>query len=604
MKLHALDVGTSLCPAARSEMEIYLKPIDLIKPYFTENRYAITAGLLCLIAVDFLQLIIPRIIKKAVDDITAFQADTKKLIIYSLYIIVIALIMSFFRYLWRKYLIGASRVVEEGLRNRLFAHIQTLSSSYFDKTKTGDLMAHATNDIQHIRMAIGMGIVALTDAVVLGSAAIGFMAYINKTLTLFAIIPMPLIIFGTRFFSKKMHRLYRASQESFSELTEAVREQFAGIQVIKAYAREKEESLIIDKKSRNYLNKNIKLVKVTGAFFPMMLLFSNISLAIVLYLGGRQTIYSTITPGDLVAFISYLGLITWPMMAMGWVTNLIQRGKASLDRVNTILETAPEICDKSNAGLMQMKDGKICFENAGFSYNNVNSPVLTGINICIEKGTITGIAGPPGSGKTTLLGLIPRLYDVSDGRISIDDEDIRNIRLADLRSKISFTPQEPFLFSGTIRDNITFGRTDIKDSDLERSIEQASLSGTIKSFPKGVETIVGERGIILSGGQKQRIALARTFLSDTPILILDDPVSQVDVETGSEIINTIRAMAAKKSVIIVSHRLSALCFAGKIIILDKGKITESGNHNELMALGGYYAKTFKMQEIEEGMNAL
>ena len=604
MKLPVPDVGTSLCSAAFSKMEISLKPIDLIKPYFTENRYAIAAGLLCLIAVDFLQLIIPRIIKKAVDDITAFQADTKKLVIYSLYIIAIALLMAFFRYLWRKYLIGASRVVEEGLRNRLFAHIQTLSSSYFDKTKTGDLMAHATNDIQHVRMAIGMGIVALTDAVVLGSAAIGFMAYINTTLTLFALIPMPLIIFGTRFFSKKMHRLYKASQESFSELTEAVREQFAGIQVIKAYSREKEESIIIDKISRNYLNRNMKLVKVTGAFFPMMLLFSNISLAIVLYLGGRQTIYSTITPGDLVAFISYLGLITWPMMAMGWVTNLIQRGKASLDRINTILETAPDICDKSNAIFIKLKAEKICFENVDFSYNNGTSPVLTGINICIEKGTITGIAGPPGSGKTTLLGLIPRLYDVSGGRISIEDEDIRNVRLSDLRSKISFTPQEPFLFSGTIRDNITFGRTDIKDSDLERSIEQASLSGTIKAFPKGVDTIVGERGIILSGGQKQRIALARAFLTDMPILILDDPVSQVDVETGSEIINNIRSMSAEKSVIIVSHRLSALCFASQIIVLENGRITESGSHKDLMALGRYYAKTFKMQEIEEGMNAL
>ena len=239
--------GLPFAPPLSAKWKFLLKPIDLIKPYFTENRYAIAAGLLCLITVDFLQLIIPRIIKKAVDDITAFQADTKKLVIYSLYIIAIALLMAFFRYLWRKYLIGASRVVEEGLRNRLFAHIQTLSSSYFDKTKTGDLMAHATNDIQHVRMAIGMGIVALTDAVVLGSAAIGFMAYINTTLTLFALIPMPLIIFGTRFFSKKMHRLYKASQESFSELTEAVREQFAGIQVIKAYSREKEESIIIDK---------------------------------------------------------------------------------------------------------------------------------------------------------------------------------------------------------------------------------------------------------------------------------------------------------------------------------------------------------------------
>jgi ATP-binding cassette subfamily B protein len=581
-----------------------LKPLDLIKPYFAENRYAIAAGLLCLIAVDFLQLVIPRIIKKAVDDITTFNAGTEKLLIYSLSIMAIALMMSFFRYLWRKYLIGTSRIVEEGLRNRLFVHIQTLSSSYFDRTKTGDLMAHATNDIQHVRMAIGMGMVALTDAVVLGSAAIGFMAYINTTLTLFAVIPMPLIIFGTRFFSRRMHRLYRNAQESFSELTEAVREQFAGIHLIKAYATEREESLIIDKKSKNYLNKNMKLVKVTGAFFPMMLLFSNISLAIVLYLGGRKTIYSDITPGDLVAFISYLGLVTWPMMATGWVTNLIQRGKASLERIDTILKTVPEISDKTAARNVIIKEGKICFEKVGFSYNKGAAPVLTDIDLCVKKGTVTGIAGPPGSGKTTLLSLIPRLYDVAEGRITIEDNDIRDVRLSDLRANISFTPQEPFLFSGTIRENITFGRDYINNADLEKAVELASLTGTIKAFPKGIDTIVGERGIILSGGQKQRIALARAFLSDTPMLILDDPVSQVDVETGSKIINNIKIMSAEKGVLIVSHRLSAISYADRIIVLDKGKITESGNHRELLALGGYYAKTFKMQEIEEEMNAL
>jgi len=581
-----------------------VKSINLIKPYFIENRLAIAAGLICLIAVDFLQLIIPRIIKRAIDDLTFFRADPKQLAIYALYIISIALLMSFFRYLWRKYLIGASRIVEEGLRNRLFAHIQTLSSSYFDRTKTGDLMAHATNDIQHVRMAIGMGIVALTDAVILGAAAIGFMAYINKTLTLFALIPMPLIIFGTRFFSRKMHRLYKSVQESFSGLTEAVREQFAGIQIIKAYTREKEESINIEVKSKDYVDRNIKLVRITGSFFPMMLLLSNISLAIVLYLGGRQTIYSTITPGDFVAFINYLGLITWPMMAMGWVTNLIQRGKASLDRINSIMETAPEIRDTGDAKRIKYGAGNISFEDVAFSHNHGSPQVLSAVNLCVKKGEILGIAGPPGSGKTTLLSLIPRLYDVSGGRILIDGEDIRSIKLSDIRSMISFMPQEPFLFDGTIRDNITLGDRSIKDSDLEALLEKASLSGTIKNFPAGLDTIVGEKGIILSGGQKQRIALARSLLSDSPILILDDPVSQVDAETGSAIIKNIRSMTEEKTIIIVSHRLSALSFADKIIVIDRGRITESGNHAFLMELGKYYAKTFRMQAIEEEMNAI
>lgn len=561
-------------------------------------------GLLCLIAVDFLQLIIPRIMKLAIDDLTLFKADMKKLAIYALYIIGIALLTTFFRYLWRKNLIGTSRIVEEGLRNRLFIHIQTLSSPYFDKTKTGDIMAHATNDIMHIRMAIGMGIVALTDAIILGSAAIGFMLYINKTLTIFALIPMPFIIFGTRLLSRKMHRLYGAVQESFSELTESVREQFAGIQVIKAYAREKEESYIIETKSKDYIKKNLRLVKITGFFFPMMLLFSNISLVIVLYLGGRQTIYSTITPGDFVAFINYLGLITWPMMAMGWVTNLVQRGKASLDRINKIMETPPEIVDKIDATTIHKDAGEIVFKNVSFSYGDDAQSVLSDINIRIEKGKITGIAGPPGSGKTTFLSLIPRLYDVSCGQIQIDGEDIRNIRLYDIRKTITFMPQEPFLFDGTIRDNITLGSKNIKESDLEKIMDKAMLLRTVKSFPSGIDTIVGEKGIVLSGGQKQRIALARSFLADSPIIILDDPVSQVDVETGSAIINNIRSMQGEKTIIIVSHRLSALCFADQIAVIDKGKITELGNHDLLMKLGKYYANTFRMQEIEEEMNAI
>lgn len=565
---------------------------------------AIAAGLLCLIAVDFLQLVIPRVIKKAVDDLTFFKADPGKLAVYAASIIGIALLMSVFRYYWRKYLIGTSRVVEEGLRNRLFVHIQTLSSSYFDRTKTGDLMAHATNDIQHVRMAIGMGIVALTDAVILGSAAIGFMIYINTTLTMFALIPMPLIIFGTRFFSRKMHRLYKSVQESFSELTEAVREQFAGIRIIKAYTREKEESVNIEAKSKDYIARNIKLVRITGAFFPMMLFLSNISLAVALYLGGRQTIYSTITPGDFVAFINYLGLITWPMMAMGWVTNLIQRGKASLDRINAIMETSPEIFETGNAKRLKYGAGKITFEDVAFSYNQGAFPALSGINISVQKGEILGIAGPPGSGKTSLLNLIPRLYDVTGGRILIDGQDIRNTTLSDIRSMISFMPQEPFLFDGTIRDNITFGNMNIKDSDLESSIEKASLSETIKNFPAGLDTIAGEKGIILSGGQKQRIALARTLLSDSPILILDDPVSQVDVETGAAVIKNIRSLKEEKTIIIVSHRLSALSFADRIIVIDGGRITESGNHALLMELGKYYAGTYGMQAIEEEMNAV
>ena len=580
-----------------------MKSINLIKPYFFEKRFLIFFGLVCLIIVDFLQLFIPRIIKWAVDDITAFRVDLIKLSHYALYIVGIAILIGLFRYGWRRCLIGASRRVEEGLRNRLFAHIQTLSASFFDKVKTGDIMAHATNDILHVRMATGMGMVALTDSIVLGSAAIGFMAYINVRLTLFVLIPMPLIVFGTRFFSKKMHRLYQEVQGTFSDLTEVVRERFAGIRIIKAYNREKDEISKLEEISKDYINSNLRLVKITGSFFPMMLLFSNISLAIVLYLGGRQTIGLTITPGDFVAFISYLGLLSWPMMAMGWVTNLLQRGRASLDRIDKILQIKPEIDDSSGAEHVKLVHMDIVFENVSFSYGDDKAPALAKIDIKLEKGNVLGIVGPPGSGKTTFVNLIPRLFDVTCGRITLDGKDIRKIRLRDLRSQISFMPQEPFLFAGTVRENILFGNKEADEKELLNAVNEASLYSTIKSFSDGFETIIGEKGVILSGGQKQRIALARAFLRDSPILILDDPISQVDMETGSAIINTIKSLAGIKTLIIVSHRLSAVRFADQIIVLDRGHIIESGMHEELMKNEEYYAKTFLLQEIEEELNA-
>lgn len=580
-----------------------MKSLYLIKPYFARNRDIILFGLFCLIVVDMLQLFIPRIIKWAVDDLTLFQINLKQLLYYALYIVGVSVIIGFFRYGWRRCLIGMSRSVEQGLRNSLLDHIQTLSASYFDKVKTGDLMAHATNDIQHIRMAMGMGMVALTDAIVLGSASICFMLYINKLLTLYVLIPMPVIVLGTRFLSKKMHRLYQEVQGSFADLTEAVRERFAGIRIIKAYNMEEQEASRINTISKNYINKNLRLVKNTGSFFPMLLFFSNISLAIVLFLGGRQTITLAITPGDFVAFISYLGLLTWPMMAMGWVINLIQRGRASLDRINKILSTRPEIDDTTDAKSIKQIKNNMVFENVSFSYANNTPLILSNINIKLKRGAILGIIGPQGSGKTTLLNLIPRLFDVSSGRILIDGINISRILLRDLRSLISFMPQEPFLFAGSIKQNIMLGTAETKDSQLISAAEKAALYDTVRLFPKGFDTIVGEKGIILSGGQKQRIALARTLMHDRPIMILDDPVSQVDMETGNLIIKTVKSMAGVKTIIIVSHRLSAVRFADLIISLDKGRIVELGTHEHLMENNRYYAKTFRLQEIEEEFNA-
>jgi ATP-binding cassette subfamily B protein len=584
-----------------------MSSIATIKPYFAENRSRILVGLVCLILVDMLQLIVPWVIKWAVDDLTLLRADTGRLLDYAFAIAGIAVLIGVFRYVWRLCLLGTSRRIEEGLRNRLFDHLQTLSAAYFDRTRTGDLMAHATNDIQQIRMAAGMGLVALNDAVVMGAAAIGFMIYIDPTLTGFVLVPMPLIAVAARFFSRRMHRRYRSVQASFSQLTEAVRERVAGIRLIKSHNRKTAEAEKIEAASRAYVDENLGLVRITGMFFPMMVLLTNLSMALVLFLGGRQTILLTITPGDFVAFISYLGLLMWPMMALGWVTNLIQRGRASLDRVDTILATRPDIRSAAGARPLREPAGAIAFEAVGFSYPGgagaQTRAALSGIDLQIEPGAVLGIVGPPGSGKTTLLSLIPRLYDPGAGRILIGDQDIRAAPVEDLRSRIAFMPQEPFLFAGTLRDNITFGAAGVDDERLTEAARAAALLETIRLFPQGFDTVVGERGVMLSGGQKQRVALARCLLSPTPVLVLDDPISQVDFETGARITQAIRRLAGSRTIFIVSHRLSAVRFADRILVLDGGRVVHTGSHADLLAANGYYAATCRLQEVEEGYDA-
>ncbi|MCP4680970.1 MAG: ABC transporter ATP-binding protein [Desulfobacterales bacterium] len=580
-----------------------MKSYKLVKPYFAENLPLIIIGISCLLLVDMLQLFIPRIIKWVVDDLTALRIEPEGFLKYALYIVCAALCIGILRYIWRRCLIGTSRRIEEGLRNRLFKHVQTLSATYFDKTRTGDLMAHATNDIMHIRMATGMGIVALTDAVFLGTAAIGFMCYINVRLTLFALIPMPLLVLSARFFGKRMHGMYQTVQGSFADLTEVVRERFAGVRIVKAYNLEKDSYDRLDKMSNTYIRENLRLVKITGSFFPLMLLFTNLSLAFVIFFGGRKTIMADITPGDFVAFINYLNLMTWPMMALGWVTNMLQRGAASLDRIDKILKTEPEIHDPEAAELRDHDLTSLRLNQVSFSHDGDTAPVLSGVEFKLDHGETLGIVGPPGSGKTTLLNLIPRLYDVSNGAILLGNTDIKHIKLEALRSGISVVAQEPFLFSGSIRENISFGCRDVDEETLIKAAKQASLYDTIRTFPKGFDTIVGEKGVILSGGQKQRIALARAFIMAPSVLLLDDPVSQVDMETGANIIATIQAMAGKRITVITSHRLSALSHADLIIVLEGGVVTASGNHEQLLNSNPYYEKSFRMQEIEERHHA-
>jgi ATP-binding cassette subfamily B multidrug efflux pump len=581
-----------------------MKSYRILKSYFVESRGVILLGLFSLFVVDILQLFIPRVIKWAVDDLAIRSVTATKLLQYAFYIVGIALLIGIFRFVWRRCLIGTSRRVEEGIRNRLFSHIQTLSTSYFDKTKTGDLMAHATNDILHIRMAVGMGMVALTDAVVLSVAAIGFMLYINVTLTVFALLPMPIIVVLARVLSRRMHRLYREVQASFADLTEVVRERFAGIRVVKAYNREGREAKRVSKISKDYLGKNLRLVRVTGVFFPGMIFFSNISLALVLYLGGRQTIGFDITPGDFVAFISYLGLLTWPMMAMGWVMNLIQRGAASLDRINVILQTTPDIMTPKRPSPVKTIRGDIVFDQVGFRYRPGQAAALSKISFSVASGQTLGVVGPTGSGKTTLCRLISRLLDATKGSLLIDGVDIRQIPLETVRSHMAVVPQDAFLFSGTIRDNLCFGKENASDQEMVEAARAAHLYETIMEFPDRFDTLIGEKGVTLSGGQKQRLTLARAILVSAPILILDDPMSQVDTETAAAILASIRDLSLERTTVIVSHRLSHVRHSDLIIVLERGHITESGTHGELVALEGYYSRMHRWQELEEALDAV
>ncbi|WP_027359956.1 ABC transporter ATP-binding protein [Desulforegula conservatrix] len=582
-----------------------MKSLNLIKPYFRENKKSIFLGLFCLIIVDLLQLFVPRIIKASVDGLAKSSVDLKHLAINSGLIIAIAALIGLFRYGWRFWLIGLSRRIEEGLRKKIYDHVITFSPYDLSGMKSGDIMARASSDISGIRMASGMGIVALTDALFLGIASAIFMAMLNWKLALLTLIPLPMIAVSSRLLSRKMHKLYTDVQTTVSEITEAIRERLSGIRIIKAFSREADETIKVRELSEKYLRKSMKRVRVTGLFIPLMIFFTNLGLVIILFAGGRMAIRGEITAGDFAAFISYLTLMTWPMMAMGWVVTLIQRGKASMDRIEGLLSVKPVVSEQPDSMNNFEIKGSVSFINMGFSYGSVSGSdyFFRNFNLDIPPGTTLGITGPPGHGKTTLLGFLPRFYDPSEGMVMIDGIDIRNLSLDLLRKNISLMPQEPFLFSGTIRDNIKLD-LEIEDSEIMNAARKAAIDTTIMELPEGLDTRVGEKGVLLSGGQKQRVALARVFLRPAPIILLDDPISQVDAVSASMIMESIMEFAKGKTLIIVSHRLSALKISDRIIVMENGEITESGNHDELVALGGYYSRISRMQAIEEELNAL
>jgi len=576
-----------------------LKDFKPLKTYFIQNRIALIIGLSSLLFVDTLQLFIPRIIKKAIDSLTIGQASSGLLLKYALIIVGIAITMAIFRYIWRYFVIGHSRKVEKSLRNRIYKHLQTLPLSFYWRTKTGDLMARAVNDIDAVRMAAGMGLVALTDGVVLGLATIGFMLYIDIKLTLISLVPTPFIFYFTLIITRKMGGEFRQVQQTFSELTESVREALAGIRIIKAYNRQPWGYSRVKDNGETYISNNLDLAKTLAIFFPMMTLFTNLGLAVVIWIGGRRTILGNITTGDFVAFISYLNLLTWPMMALGWVTNLIQRGSASMRRINGILDEVPEITNQTTNPFRGVIRGEICLKSLTFYYPEEKDPALKDIDIRIEAGQTIAIVGGVGSGKSTLLQIIPRLVETERGMVQIDEIPIHDIDLKNLRGSIGFVTQEAHIFSDTILNNIIFGRQGVGKDLMGNVLEISQLAVDINSFPNGINSILGEKGITLSGGQRQRLTIARALISNPPILILDDALSQVDTRTEANILNSILEMRDGKTNIIVSHRLSTISRADIIFVLKAGKLVEVGDHAALLVARKEYTRLYERQQLSE-----
>jgi ATP-binding cassette subfamily B multidrug efflux pump len=576
-----------------------MKILKSLRDDFLDSRSWILVGLIALVVVDALQLFIPRVVKYAIDDLTLGTASHHRLLVYGLEVLALALGIGSLRYVWRYFLLGAARRIEKRLRDRLFVHLQTLSPSYFSRTKVGDLMAHATNDIEAVRMSLSMGLVFLVDTIALGVLTIFFMIYIDPKLTLYAVLPMPLITLITLLFSRTIHHRFETLQKTFASLTERVREAVAGIRVIKAYVLEEKEREKLSQLSGDYIQKNLNVVRVWGMFFPLILFFSNLSMAIVLYLGGKLTILQSISPGDFVAFMSYLGLLAWPMMALGWAINMIQRGDASMDRLNRIFEESPEIRDASGIARSGPLKGRIEIRGLSFSPGNGADPLLRDVHITVEKGERLVVVGRTGSGKTILCNLVARILESSPGHLFFDGVEIHEIPLEVLRRSIGYVPQDTFLFSDTIRENIAFGKLDASEEEIGEAARLGQIYDEIMGFPEGMNTMVGEKGITLSGGQRQRIAIARAVLMDPPVFLLDDALSSVDIQTEERILDGLEKFIRGKTSILITHRIAPLRRADRIVVLEEGRVAEMGDHKSLLSKGGIYTELYWKRQLEE-----
>ncbi len=583
-------------------------------PFVLRYRRQFALGLFCVFLTSTIQLLPPWVLKFAVDDLTA-GVTRGKLARYAGLIMAIALAGAVFRFLMRKIMIGASREVEYDIRNAFFSRLQLMPLGYYQARRTGDLMSRATNDLNAVRMMIGPAVMYTANTILVFIVAIGVMLSIDPWLTLIALVPLPFVSLSVHYFGRAIHTRFEAIQAQLSELSAVVQENLAGVRVVRAYSQEEGEVERFRAANEEYVRRNRLLIRLQGFFYPSMTFFLGLGALLVLWLGGQAVIRGRISLGEFFAFNAYLAMLSWPMIAFGWVTNILQRGMASWKRMLEVIDAVPEIADEhvTERGRALQVVGDIDIRGLTFQYPGAGRPVLDGISLHIPAGTTAALVGGTGSGKSTLIALLPRLHEPPPGSVFLDGVDVREIPLATLRGAVGFVPQEPFLFSDSLAANIAFSEqspaahASLPASAVDRRILDAAavarLDKDVEEFPKGYGTVIGERGITLSGGQKQRTAIARAIYANPPILILDDALSAVDTYTEDEILSKLRGVMRQRTSIIVAHRVSTVRDADQIFVLDAGRIAESGTHDQLVARDGLYAAMYRKQLLEEELEA-
>jgi ATP-binding cassette, subfamily B, multidrug efflux pump len=579
---------------------MFPKSLLPLRPYLKKYRRSYIWGGICVLLMNAAWVLVPPIVGRAIDDMRHAGVSLHKIGTLAILLLLVSGTKAIFQFLIRWGLIGVSREIEFDLRNDLFRHLEGLSHSFYQRTRTGDIMAKATNDLNAVRMLLGPGFMYTANTVVFTAFALGFMLHISHRLTFYAFLPLPIVSIIIQYFGRQIHERFERIQAMFSEISARAQENFSGVRIIRAYAQEEAEIASFETANREYIARSLTLVRLMGMLWPTLETMLGLAIVLVLWLGGREVLLGRMTVGQFTAFNTFMVQLTWPVIALGWVINIFQRGTASLGRIHQLMMEQPEIADAPNVQSRPSEEhfaGDIEFRNLNFSYDG--TPVLHNINLRIPAGSSLAIVGPTGSGKTTLVSLIPRIYDTEAGSVLIDKKPVREYPLAMLRRNIGFVPQETFLFGETIRENIAFGVQDASDQDVRWAAEAASIASEIEGFPEHYKTIVGERGITLSGGQKQRTAIARALIRNPRILVLDDALSSVDTQTEDKILNHLREMMQGRTTIFISHRVSTVRNADRIAVLHSGRIVELGTHEELISRNGYYSELYNKQLLEE-----